>query len=440
MKKIKIKSCGKKEIKFSKLKYFVIFIFITLIFLLRNKSNYKNEIENKNETKNENKTKNINNERNDWIKENKTKIMNNEKNDWIKGNKTKILEKYISNFKGNLGKETNLDIKRLKDLFSLKVMLKDENSTLNIELKNNLRDKLSKRFKKNIKLVKNIFITHICYFGNRMVALNNIIYYSEILGIKNIYLNSKYDWYIKSDIITDKLNISVISSSQINCNSNYTICGHIFFDFFFFPVLILPERRFTILKDEIKRNLPKIEIKKDDLYIYIRSGDIFKKNPGGYIPAPYCFYKRILETAKYNDVYLISMDDLNPVIGKLLKEYPKIIHNLNKVEVDISILSNAYNLVNQVSSFVLSCIALNDNLINLWDYDTYKLTDKVHLLHFDLFKINRVFNVYRMKPDEEYFYQKMYIWTRSEEQLKTLFEEKCKYDFKKTVYRDISFP
>ena len=190
MKKIKIKSCGKKEIKFSKLKYFVIFIFITLIFLLRNKSNYKNEIENKNENKNENKTKNINNERNDWIKENKTKIMNNEKNDWIKGNKTKILEKYISNFKGNLGKETNLDIKRLKDLFSLKVMLKDENSTLNIELKNNLRDKLSKRFKKNIKLVKNIFITHICYFGNRMVALNNIIYYSEILGIKNIYLNS----------------------------------------------------------------------------------------------------------------------------------------------------------------------------------------------------------------------------------------------------------
>ena len=97
-------------------------------------------------------------------------------------------------------------------------------------------------------------------------------------------------------------------------------------------------------------------------------------------------------------------------------------------------------MVNQVSSFVISCIALNDNLINLWDYDTYKLTDKVHLLHFDLFKINRVFNVYRMKPDEEYFYQKMFTWTRSEEQKKLLFDEKCKYDFEKTVYRDISFP
>ena len=413
-KKKKIISNKKEETKIIKFKFVVIFILITSIFLLKNNNKNINEII--------------------------TKNINNQNNDWIKGNKTEILENYISNFKVNFSRKVKLHIERLKEIFSLKVMLKDENSPLNIELKNNLINKLSQRFKKNITFVKNIFITQICNFGNRMVALNNIIYYSEILGIKNIYLNSKYDWYIKNDIITDKLKISLISRSQINCYSKNTICGHIYYNLFFFPVLIFPERRFNILKDEVKRNLPKIDIKKDDLYIYIRSGDIFKKNPGGYIPAPYCFYKRILETAKYNDVYLISMDDLNPIIGKLLKEYPKIIHNLNKVEVDISILSNTYNLVNQVSSFVLSCIALNDNLINLWDYDTYKLTDKVHLLHFDLFKINRIFNVYRMKPDEEYFYQKMYIWTRSEEQLKTLFEEKCKYDFKKTVYRDISFP
>ena len=45
-----------------------------------------------------------------------------------------------------------------------------------------------------------------------------------------------------------------------------------------------------------------------------------------------------------------------------------------------------------------------------------------------------------MKPDEEYFYQKMFTWTRSEEQKKLLFDEKCKYDFEKTVYRGTSFP
>ena len=227
--------------------------------------------------------------------------------------------------------------------------------------------------------------------------------------------------------------------SKINCNSEDTICGHIYFDFYF-PVLILPERRFIILKGERKKNLPKIEIKKDDLYIYIRSGDSFIKGGAGSAPAPYCFYTKILETAKYNNVYIISKDDLNPIIGKLSTDYPKIIHNLHSVEVDISILSNAYNLVNQVSSFIITCIALNDNLINLWDYDTYPLSQKIYHLHYDIYKLNRVFNIYRMKPDEEYFYQKMFTWTISEEQMKLLFDEKCKYDFKKTVYKDISFP
>ena len=410
MKKKKLKKIKSSKIKLVEIgifKYFIIFIMIISIFLLRNKK--------------ENETENVNN------------------NDWIKGNKTEILEKYISNFKGNFGQEAKIDIERVKDLFSFKVMLKDENSPLNIELKSRLIQKLSQKFTKNITLVKNVFVNQICFFGNRMVALNNIIYYSEILGIKNIYLNSEYDWYIKNDIITDKIKVSVKPSSDINCNSEDTICGHIFFDFFF-PVLILPEIRFTILKDEIKRNLPKVEIKKNDLYIYIRSGDSFTKDGPGYTPAPYCFYKRILETAKYNDVYIISIDNLNPIIGKLMEEYPKIIHNLNPVEIDISILSNAYNLVNQVSSFVVTCITLNDNLINLWDYDTYKLSEKIYHLHYDIYKVNRIFNLYRMKPDEEYFYQKMFTWTRSEEQKKLLFDEKCKYDFEKTVYRGTSFP
>ena len=403
----KIKSSKIKQVEIRIFKYFIIFIMIISIFLLRNK------------------------------KENEKEDITN--NDWIKGNKTEILEKYISNFKGNFGQEAKIDIERVKDLFSFKVMLKDENSPLNIELKSRLIQKLSQKFTKNITLVKNVFVNQICFFGNRMVALNNIIYYSEILGIKNIYLNSEYDWYIKNDIITDKIKVSVKPSSDINCNSEDTICGHIFFDFFF-PVLILPEIRFTILKNEIKRNLPKVEIKKNDLYIYIRSGDSFTKDGPGYTPAPYCFYKRILETAKYNDVYIISIDNLNPIIGKLMEEYPKIIHNLNPVEIDISILSNAYNLVNQVSSFVVTCITLNDNLINLWDYDTYKLSEKIYHLHYDIYKVNRVFNLYRMKPDEEYFYQKMFTWTRSEEQKKLLFDEKCKYDFEKTVYRGTSFP
>ena len=38
-----------------------------------------------------------------------------------------------------------------------------------------------------------------------------------------------------------------------------------------------------------------------------------------------------------------------------------------------------------------------------------------------------------MKPSEDYF-AKMYVWKNSDEQIKTMFEDNCKYDFRKTIY------
>jgi hypothetical protein len=397
----KIKSSKIKQVEIRIFKYFIIFIMIISIFLLRNK------------------------------KENEKKDITN--NDWIKGNKTEILEKYISNFKGNFGQEAKIDIERVKDLFSFKVMLKDENSPLNIELKSRLIQKLSQKFTKNITLVKNVFVNQICFFGNRMVALNNIIYYSEILGIKNIYLNSEYDWYIKNDIITDKIKVSVKPSSDINCNSEDTICGHIFFDFFF-PVLILPEIRFTILKDEIKRNLPQININKDDLYIYIRAGDSFYSSVrNGYIPSPYCFYERVITKFKFNDIYIISIDDKHPAIGKLISNFPKIKHQKNSVKTDIAILMNAYNLANSMSSFTQAAISFNDNLENLFDYEAYKASETILHFHYDVDKLNKRFNVYRMDPTENYL-RNIFNWCNREEQRKMLLEEICLNDLIKTRY------
>ena len=149
IKKIKkIKSNKIIQVEINIYKYFIILILIISIFLLRNK--------NKNKKVNE-KEKEIDNEKEEE-KEN-TNI-----NDWIQGNKTEILEKYISNFKGNFGPEAKIDIERVKDLLSLKVMLKNENSPLNIELKNRLIQKLSQKFEKNITLVKNVFVNKICFY------------------------------------------------------------------------------------------------------------------------------------------------------------------------------------------------------------------------------------------------------------------------------------
>ena len=96
-------------------------------------------------------------------------------------------------------------------------------------------------------------------------------------------------------------------------------------------------------------------------------------------------------------------------------------------------LINAYNLVNSVSSFTQATISFNDNLENLFEYEVYKIIASILHFHYDIDKLNKRFNVYRMKPSENYFV-KMYRWKNTDEQRKLLFEEKCKIDFVKTKY------
>ena len=203
-------------------------------------------------------------------------------------------------------------------------------------------------------------------------------------------------------------------------------------------MVIKAQRRSLILKDEIKLNLPKIKINKHDLYIYIRGGDSFQINGNGYTPAPYCFYQKVLSNFKFEDIYIISMDTQSPIIRRLLIDYPNIKHELQPVEKDIASLIYAYNLVNSFSSFSQESISFNDNLIKLFEYQVYKADSRIFHFHYDIDKLNRTFNIYRMKPSEIYF-TKMYNWKNTDEQRKTLFEENCKYDFRKTKYNKTIF-
>ena len=354
------------------------------------------------------------------------KIKNNDST-WLLFNSSQIIDNFMNLIPSQYGSIRQFFSESIKSISSLKVY--SANDETNIKL---LRDKLSEKFKKNSSLVKNLFITRTCGLGNQICALNNIIFYSEILGIKNIFLNDAYNnWYIKNKIVTDKLNISLKNQNEINCNSADTFCGHIYFDFFF-PVVFKPSARSIILKDEIKRNMPQINTNKHDLYIYIRTGDVFEKTGNSYSPSPYCFYKKILEQFSFNNIYLISMDDKSPIIPKLLSEYPKIIHQFHSVDYDFSTIMNAHNLVNCYSSFAQTGIYFNDNIDNLWEYDFYKFSDGVFQFHHDFEKLNRKFNIYRMKPSENYT-KIMFNWRNEEYQRKVLFEEKCKYDFIKTI-------
>ena len=360
-------------------------------------------------------------------------IRNNNESTWFLWNATEIIDTYMRLVPTKYSKIRKHYKESIQNIASLKVYSEDDEKDIKL-----LRDKFSEKFKKNSSLVKNIFITKTGGFGNQICALNNIIFYSEILGIKNIYLNAAYNnWYIKDKVITDKINISLANKTQISCFSEDTFCGHIFFDFFF-PVIFKPTTRSIILKDEIKRNMPKIITDKDDLYIYIRTGDVFERSGNSYSPSPYCFYQKILNQFKFKKIYLVSMDDKSPIIGRLLSDYPKIIHQFHGVEYDFSTIMNAHNLVNCISSFAQVGIFFNDFIDNLWEYEFYKLSDKVFHFHHDFEKLNREFNVYKMKPSENYT-NIMFEWKNEEYQKKVLFEENCKYDFVKTKSTDTVF-
>ena len=354
-------------------------------------------------------------------------------NDWIK-NKNKFLNYFLSNYNC---KDLNYDLKRFKKYFLLKKILKDNNSSANLKVKQKLKHEFETKFKKNVSLLKNIFFKRPSNFGNQIAGLNNIIYYCEILGIKNIYFNSKYNWYIKNDINTDKIHISLMNSKEIDCNSNESLCGLVNRDFFI-PIVVKAERRSLILKEEIKRNLPIIKTNKLDLYIYIRSGDSFRVNGNGYTPAPYCFYQKILNDFKFKNIIIISMDKKSPILRKLLSDYPYIEHKLQSKEKDLSSIIYAYNLVNSFSSFSQESISFNDNLINLFEYEVYKADSTILHFHYDVDKLNKTFTIYRMKPSEKYF-NKMYKWRNTEEQREELFKDKCKYDFRKTKYNKTIF-
>ena len=146
-------------------------------------------------------------------------LFNNNNNNWMKKNMTEFIINYFSSFKGNYNKRVSEDIITLKKYFSFKVIIKKGNLTLNLETKEKLKNELKINTQKDFNLIKNIFISKTIFFGNEIVAFNNLIYYCEILGIKNIYLNSQIYWLIKNDIITDKIHISLISPNNINCNS-----------------------------------------------------------------------------------------------------------------------------------------------------------------------------------------------------------------------------
>lgn len=204
-------------------------------------------------------------------------------------------------------------------------------------------------------------------------------------------------------------------------------------NFFYYSNFKLLERvnKFFLFREEIMKNLPKTKTHPDDLYIYLRGGDIFrtlnKSNPN-YPQPPFCFYENILRKFKFRKIIIISEDKLNPSFQKLITKYSYIKFNKNNIKNDISYLVNSYNIVSATSSFLISIIKLNYNLKYLWEFDIYKLSERYLHYHYSVYKFPFNYFVYKMNVSEKYK-KIMLPFFNSEIQRKLMLEEKCNNNF-----------
>ena len=326
---------------------------------------------------------------------------------------------YLSHISPKYDEYKNREKKFIEKFFSLKIFSPEKNSPINEKIKQELLNTINKLFKKNLTKLNIIYINDDIEFGNTMISINNILYYCEILGCNNIYLNPRINWYIKNEIVTEIFNISL--NSNVNCKDSTTLCVSLSHkNFWFYIITVRPEIRINILKNEMKRNLPQLKIDKDDLYIHIR---VNKLNVN-YGQPPLCFYETIINNFKFKNIYLISGIKSSSLIEKLLNEYPNIIFRINSKEVDISYLANAYNLVGSISSFFEVSVKMNDNLKKLFEYDISKSINKIEFLHYDFYYVKRKYTIYKMIPSINYR-NKMYVFKLSKEQDQYMIEEKC---------------
>ena len=342
-------------------------------------------------------------------------------------NLQKEIEDYLLPIPYKYEKHKNRELVKVINYLQLKNYTAITNNTIRnqtqYELFNELKS-FSKKQDKNISEVKIIYLKQSLKFGNSMILLNNLIAYCEVLDIRNIYLNIEMDWPIVEDIFTENINIYFISPYQIECEDKAVLCAD--YEPFFYLTVVKPEIRINLIKKEVKRNLPMINTDRNDLYIHIRSGDIFKKRPNThYAQPPLCFYQKILNQFFFKNIYIVSENKKNPLIKILTSQYPEIIFIDNYIKTDAAILSNAYNIVGSMSSFLTTLVMINDNIKNFWDFDNYRLSEKYLHFHHDIYKLNVNYTLYEMKPTEDYR-KEMFVWRNSKRQIDLMINEKCR--------------
>ena len=300
-----------------------------------------------------------------------------------------------------------------------------QNNSIRIKEREELLKYISMGIHKNISQIKSIFLDLKFRLGNQLIFLNKVIFYCEILGCKRIILNKDYYWFIRHKIFYKKYRMFIIPGDLKKYN-NYNILIDKSTNFFWYSNYIKPQYKTTIIKREILRNLPKIKVNSYDLFIYIRSGDIFEKFLNSYFQPPLCFYKHILNNFGFKNIYLISEKLNNPVIIKLLNLYPNIIFNQNSLLLDISYLAFGINIVGAYSTLLFNIIRFNTYLKIFFFFEF----SENFFFSFEFNERNK--SIFKMKASDYYYKISKFKTLKSQAEL--MINYNCKYNLSTNNY------
>lgn len=127
------------------------------------------------------------------------------------------------------------------------------------------------------------------------------------------------------------------------------------------PTVVNLIREAFVIKDH---EITKLD--ENDIVVHIRSGGIFVG--GGthpwYVPPPLSYYTKQLNKRNYNKIIIVSEDNVNPVVNKLLELYKNSTWKKNHLTTDIKLILGATNIISSVGTFVFGLLLFSKYIKN----------------------------------------------------------------------------
>lgn len=286
------------------------------------------------------------------------------------------------------------------------------NSKSQFTTKLNLTLKLS-CFKKEANIpasmILGLEITKSGRSGNCLIGLMRAFQYCRVFHLRYIIVPPNFLFINESFTIQG---IKIIPKIYEIDYSSYIFKFPFFYSLHSCPVNANFED-FGLFKNFLNSRYSNLNLNKDDLYIHIRSGDVFIKHPNPSLgQPPLNYYLDIINSRKWNKVHVIAENDNNPCIKELAKR--GYLFSKGSLHNDMSVLVNAVNLVVGPGSFGQAIVLLSKKLKTYYAYGyymnfTHSSWDTVHLC----------------RPDDLYSKKLLGKWQNTEEQRQMMIISNC---------------